>query len=102
KTHHAQGIEVVSVEATRDEHELWTERFDRTVDHFVEGRFVRILGRTGGKRNVHGRPTPGTVAAFGGVARPRIPRVLMQRDIEDGRIVPEDVLRPVAVMRVPI
>ena len=50
-----------------------------------------------GQRDVDGR-----LVALARPAGARVERPLVQRDVEDGRVVPEDVLRPVAVVDVPV
>ena len=56
----------------------------------------------GGSGKLMVRPGAPGATGLGGAARPRVRRPLMRRHVEDPRVVPEDVLRAVAVMDVPV
>ena len=55
-----------------------------------------------GERNVHRRALARASAALGAAPGPRIERVLVERDVEHIRVVPEDRLGAVSVVRVPV
>ncbi len=85
------------VEAGRDQHELRAERRDGGRDGVIERVQVLVVTRAGRHRNVERRLTLLQRAAGAGIERP-----LVQGDEEDAVVVPEDVLRPVAVMNVEV
>ena len=92
-----ERIVAMGVEACRDEHELGLERPHRRLDDVLECARVLLVARPGRERDVERRLGLLVRPAGAGVERP-----LVQRDEEDGRVVPEDRLRPVPVMDVPV
>ena len=93
----ASGSVLVRVEAGGDEHELGLEALDRRRDGVVERAQVLLVSGARRHRHVERRLALLLRAAGAGVERP-----LVQRDEEHGVVVPEDVLRPVAVVDVEV
>ena len=78
-------------------HEVGLEAHDRRRDVVVERAQVLLVARARGQRHVDvvSRCSPGPAGA-------RVERPLVQRDEEDGVVVPEDVLRSVPVVDVEV
>ena len=100
--HPRERVEAVGVEAAGDDDELRPERAQRRLDdarHRVE---VGALARPRRQRDVdrasRAVALPGLLERAGGQQAP----VLVQRDGQDVGLGPEGVLRPVAVMDVPV
>jgi hypothetical protein len=87
----------VGVEPGRDEQQLGLERAHGRLDELVERAEVVVVVGAGRQRDVQRRLVP-----LARPARSREERPLVQRDVEDARVVPEDGLRSVAVVDVPV
>ena len=68
----------------------------------VESGPHHVARRPGREREVEGESRRGSTADLVGTARPGVERVLVRRDVEHGRVVPEDVLGAVPVVHVPV
>ena len=100
--HRRDGIVAVRIEPGGDEDELRAEFPHRPLHDFA--RHVEILLRRGAVRNrpVHDAAEAGAFAAFLARAGAGPVRPEMERREEDRAVAVEDVLRAVAVMRVPV
>jgi hypothetical protein len=70
---------------------------NRGLHDLLERAHVLLVARSCGQRDVHGG-----VVALAGPAGARVERPLVERHVEDARVVPEDVLRAVPVVDVPV
>ncbi len=95
----AERIAPVGVETGRDDEKLGGEAPE---GRLRETREVGLLGRSRRKRQVQSRPQPLALAPFVLESASRIKRVLVERDEEHLRILPENVLGPVPVMNIPV
>ena len=89
----------MSVKARRDDDEVGRERLDPRQDHDVHGLTESLARVASPQRRVDDLVV---LAALPDRASAGIKRHLMGRTVDDGRIVPEDVLRAVAMMHVEI
>ena len=104
KEHAPERVESTRVEAAGDHDQLGGECLERGHDDPVERGEVGAGSRSGRQRNVERRavPAPGP-PVLGEQARAcGVEAVLMERDREHGGVVPEDGLRAVAVVDVPV
>ena len=87
----------VSVEAGRDDEQVRPEALHGRRDRVVERVEVLLVSRAGRHRDVERR-----VSLIGGPAGAGVERPLVERHEEHAVVVAEDVLRPVAVVDVPV
>src|SRR3984957_18169095 len=92
----------MSVVAGRDKHPRRCEVIDDGCCDFVETSKQYVARRARGQRDVHGETKGIDAADLSGAAAARIERPLMGRDEQDVGVVPEDRLRAVAVVDVPV
>ena len=97
-----ERIGAMGVEPGRNQHPGGREVLDRRRHHGVERVEVDVAGRARGEREVERRAHTGADAGLVEPSGARIQRPLVQRDVEHiGRRL-EDLLRAVAVVRVPV
>ena len=90
------------VKPSRDQNKVGPKRIGcRDQDPF-EGLAVFLVALTRQHRNVDRQPLRLSLPLFGTGARPGITRVLMRTEKEDRGIIIERVLRPVAMVDIPI
>jgi hypothetical protein len=92
----------VAVEAGREEQPRRRECRRRRGDELVHRLQQHVARRTGGQGHVHGRAGTGTGAGLVEAARERIERELVERHVQDARVLVEGVLRAVAMVGVPV
>ena len=97
-----ERVVTVGIEPGRHEHPGRLEPVDGRSNDFVDGRQGDVAGRAGWQRHVHRQTRSTGTTRFCGVTRARIRRPLVQGGIENAGVVPEDVLRSVAVVHVPV
>ena len=92
----------MGVEPARDEHPVGAELLDRRARLHVEGGAQHIAGRPGRQWEVERAAGRGRPADLVGAPRSGVEGVLVRRDVEHIGVVPEDGLRAVPVMHVPV
>ena len=93
-------VVAVTVEAGGDDQPRRLERRDARRDHVVDRAQVDVAGGAGRHRHVHREAAPVAGADLVGAAGAGVERPLVQADEQHARIVVEDGLRAVAVVRV--
>ncbi len=100
--HLAERISVGRVEARRDQDEVRREETRDRQQHAVEGGEVLGVAHAAAPRHVDGEAAAGAAADLRERPRARVERRLVRREVEDRRVLPEGVLRAVAVVEVPV
>jgi len=100
--HLGERIARVRVVSGRHEHDVGLEPLEEREHDPPERQAVALRPGPGRQRQVRGPAPTRAGADLAGRARARIERPLMERDQEDARIALERVLRPVAVVDVPV
>jgi hypothetical protein len=100
--HAGERIVLERIESGADEQHVRLEPSERGQEHVVEDCHVVGVARTRGKPDVDRRATRPVAAELGRCAAAGVVRELMHRQVEHARVVPEDVLRAVAVVDVPV
>ena len=90
------------VEAARDQHPVGSELLDGLTRHLVDRGADHVARRPGRDRQVDGEARRGGATDLIGTPGPGEQRVLVGGDVQHVGIVPEDRLRAVAVMHVPV
>ena len=90
----------MGVEAARHEHPVGRVARRQRCDELVDRAEVEVAGCTGGKRHVARRADAVVDPDLVEATRPGIQRPFVERHVRDARIVVEDLLRAVAVVRV--
>ena len=100
--HPPERIVLVRVEPGGDDDDVGAERVSDGEEDLVECRSQVRVGPSGGEGDVHRVSGSGPLAGLVGCAGPRIEGVLVHRLVEHVAALPEDGLRPVPVVHVPV
>ncbi len=101
-THVAERISGRRVEARGDQDEVRREETRDRQEYAVEGGEVLGVAHAAAPRHVDGVAAAGSAADLREGTRARVERGLVRREVEDRGVLPEGVLRAVAVVEVPV
>jgi hypothetical protein len=93
---------MMRVEPRRHEDEPRCVLPEDRLDDLVEREEEAGIADSGGEGDVHGEAGPRAPADVGGRARARVVGILVERDVEDARVLAEDRLGPVPVVEIPV
>ena len=97
-----ERVRTVRVVAGGDEDPGRGEGLDDRAGHVLDGTAHDVAGRPGRDRKVDRQPVGGGTADLRGESGAGVEGPLVGGHVEDGGVVPEDVLGPVAVVDVPV